>query len=311
MARRRPGERHRKRQAHADALRRTLHSGGAKDEEEPPLHTPDTDGQRSVFEQHLERQLLEIYRCSATTTPIRALSLPRTRAPPINPSNLRQRSFAPLLRKANLPHIRFHDLRHTCATLLLGKGTHPKFVQELLGHATSSDNARHLLPRNAWHGRSDRARYAGRARTCAGHPLLKAAALVSGWCQKGPGGLPALIFTSAFYLQIRDFLKWACLDSNQGPLPYQLGRGFPAGFRPVWKLPLFGDSWNLRRLRFTAPFASVLTRLQYGCSTRRGVSAVCQRYPVMFATEGRMVHSILFQSSHPVASIFVNHVSER
>ncbi|HVD45141.1 MAG TPA: tyrosine-type recombinase/integrase, partial [Rubrobacter sp.] len=30
---------------------------------------------------------------------------------------------------------RFHDLRHTCATLLLGKGVHPKFVQELLGHA--------------------------------------------------------------------------------------------------------------------------------------------------------------------------------
>jgi len=47
----------------------------------------------------------------------------------INPSNLRQRSFAPLLKKAELPHIRFHDLRHTCATLLLSQNTHPKFVQ--------------------------------------------------------------------------------------------------------------------------------------------------------------------------------------
>jgi integrase len=55
---------------------------------------------------------------------------------PINPSNLRQRSFAPLLKRAGPQHTCFHDLRHTCATLLLSQGTHPKLVQELLGHAT-------------------------------------------------------------------------------------------------------------------------------------------------------------------------------
>ncbi len=68
---------------------------------------------------------------------------------PVNPSNLRQRSFAPLLRRAGLPPIRFHDLRHTCATLLLAQGTHPKFVQELLGHATIAitlDTYSHVLP---------------------------------------------------------------------------------------------------------------------------------------------------------------------
>ncbi|MEJ7632216.1 MAG: site-specific integrase [Rubrobacteraceae bacterium] len=54
---------------------------------------------------------------------------------PINPSNLRQRSLAKLLKKAGLRKIRFHDLRHTCATLLLRREVHPKFVQELLGHA--------------------------------------------------------------------------------------------------------------------------------------------------------------------------------
>jgi integrase len=32
--------------------------------------------------------------------------------------------------------MRFHDLQHTCATLLLSRGIHPKFVQELPGHAT-------------------------------------------------------------------------------------------------------------------------------------------------------------------------------
>jgi len=40
---------------------------------------------------------------------------------PINPENLVKRSFKPLLKKAGLPEIRFHDLRLTCATLLLGR----------------------------------------------------------------------------------------------------------------------------------------------------------------------------------------------
>jgi integrase len=47
------------------------------------------------------------------------------------------------------PHIRFHDLRHTCATLLLSKAVHPKFVQELLGHATIAitlDTYSHFIP---------------------------------------------------------------------------------------------------------------------------------------------------------------------
>ena len=68
---------------------------------------------------------------------------------PINPSNLRQRSFTPLLKRAGLPHMRFHDLRHTCATLLLSRGVHPKFVQELLGHATIAitlDTYSHVMP---------------------------------------------------------------------------------------------------------------------------------------------------------------------
>ncbi|NMA60890.1 MAG: tyrosine-type recombinase/integrase, partial [Firmicutes bacterium] len=33
---------------------------------------------------------------------------------------------------------RFHDLRHTCATLLLAKGVNPKIVQERLGHSDIS-----------------------------------------------------------------------------------------------------------------------------------------------------------------------------
>ncbi len=54
-----------------------------------------------------------------------------------------------LLEKADLPHIRFHDLRHSAATLLLSQGVHPKVVQELLGHSTinmTMDVYSHVLP---------------------------------------------------------------------------------------------------------------------------------------------------------------------
>ena len=43
----------------------------------------------------------------------------------VNPSNLRQRSFAPLLKRAGLPPITFHDLRHTCASLLFQRTSTP------------------------------------------------------------------------------------------------------------------------------------------------------------------------------------------
>ena len=48
-----------------------------------------------------------------------------------------------------MPNIRFHDLRHTCATLLLAKGVHPKIVSEMLGHssiAITLDTYGHVIP---------------------------------------------------------------------------------------------------------------------------------------------------------------------
>jgi integrase len=69
---------------------------------------------------------------------------------PLRRNNLVRRSFKPLLEKAGLPHtVRFHDLRHTAASLLFLKGTHPKIVQELLGHATIAvtlDTYSHMIP---------------------------------------------------------------------------------------------------------------------------------------------------------------------
>jgi integrase len=57
--------------------------------------------------------------------------------------------FKPLLKRAGLPQIRFHDLRHTCATLLLGRNVNPKIVSEMLGHASIAitlDTYSHVLP---------------------------------------------------------------------------------------------------------------------------------------------------------------------
>lgn len=67
----------------------------------------------------------------------------------INPTNLRKRSLAPLLGKAGLPHMTFHQLRHTAATILLLKNVNPKIVSEMLGHATIAitlDTYSHVLP---------------------------------------------------------------------------------------------------------------------------------------------------------------------
>ena len=97
---------------------------------------------------HLERQLEEIERMDSLYQP-GGLVFATMTGTLINPSNLRNRSFKPLLKRAGLPDISFHDLRHTCATLLLSQDTHPKLVQELLGHATIAmtlDTYSHFLP---------------------------------------------------------------------------------------------------------------------------------------------------------------------
>jgi len=67
---------------------------------------------------------------------------------PPDDSNLR-RTFARLVADAGLTRLRFHDLRHTAATLMLRAGIHPKVVSERLGHATvglTLDTYSHVLP---------------------------------------------------------------------------------------------------------------------------------------------------------------------
>ena len=66
----------------------------------------------------------------------------------LEPSQLHM-MFRSLLEDAGLPQIRFHDLRHSAATIMLSMGVHPKVVQELLGHSSISmtlDTYSHMLP---------------------------------------------------------------------------------------------------------------------------------------------------------------------
>ena len=50
-------------------------------------------------------------------------------------TNVKRRHFTKALTKAGLSHIRFHDLRHTFASLLLAKGAPITYVSRQLGHA--------------------------------------------------------------------------------------------------------------------------------------------------------------------------------
>lgn len=63
--------------------------------------------------------------------------------------SLLAKTFYRLLTKGGLPYMRFHDLRHSMATILLSAGVHPKVVQECLGHSTiaiTMDTYSHMLP---------------------------------------------------------------------------------------------------------------------------------------------------------------------
>ena len=67
---------------------------------------------------------------------------------PVNPDTMSSR-WNRFLKRSGLPDIRFHDLRHGHATLMLLQGVHPKVVSERLGHASvgiTLDTYSHVLP---------------------------------------------------------------------------------------------------------------------------------------------------------------------
>lgn len=77
------------------------------------------------------------------------LVFPSSVGTPKSQRNL-NREFKTAAKRAGLPdHFKLYDLRHTCATLLLSRNIHPKYVQELLGHASIAltlDTYSHVIP---------------------------------------------------------------------------------------------------------------------------------------------------------------------
>jgi integrase len=79
-----------------------------------------------------------------------ALIFTAPRGGPLSLSNFKRRVWWPSLEGAGLPRaLRIHDLRHTCATMLISRGVHPKAIQHHLGHANidiTMNRYGHLLP---------------------------------------------------------------------------------------------------------------------------------------------------------------------
>ena len=135
-------------------VRRTLARTGGKYTVGPPKTNRSrrsvglTDGAVEALRAHLSHQFEEMERRGSLYQP-GGLIFANEAGGIINPSNLRNRSFTRLLKGAGLPNIRFHDLRHTCATLLLSRNVNPKVVSEMLGHssiAITLDTYSHVLP---------------------------------------------------------------------------------------------------------------------------------------------------------------------
>jgi integrase len=87
------------------------------------------------LKEHRERMAAEGWDTEA------GLMFPSTTGGYVCKGNLHTRYFGPTLKRAKLPAIRFHDLRHCCASLLLAAGVDCKVVSERLGHASPAFTA--------------------------------------------------------------------------------------------------------------------------------------------------------------------------
>ncbi len=102
-----------------------------------------------ALKDHRKRQLEERMRLAGLWQD-QDLVFPNEIGSLLNPSNLRNRSFKRVKARSGVREdLRFHDLRHTCATLLLREGVNVKVVSEMLGHASITitlNTYSHVLP---------------------------------------------------------------------------------------------------------------------------------------------------------------------
>ena len=112
---------------------RTLHS--QRKGEYTTGETKTNQGMRTIILPHRVTEILR--RRKADTISQWILPDPVKPEDPVNPGSA-YLHMKTLLRRAGLPSIRFHDLRHSCASLLLANGVPLKHIQEWLGHSDST-----------------------------------------------------------------------------------------------------------------------------------------------------------------------------
>jgi len=97
---------------------------------------------------HRKRQMEERLRAGSNWQDY-GLVIASSKGTPLDAQNIVNRHYKRLLKRTSLSSIRWHDLRHTYATLLLSRGTHPTYVQKALGHASvqlTLDRYSHWMP---------------------------------------------------------------------------------------------------------------------------------------------------------------------
>jgi integrase len=102
----------------------------------------------NVLRTHRARQMEERLMAGALWEDDWGLVFTTATGRPLHGTNV-TRTFQQLLAKSGLRHQRFHDLRHSCASLLLAQGVHPRVVMETLGHsqiALTMNTYSHVLP---------------------------------------------------------------------------------------------------------------------------------------------------------------------
>ena len=102
---------------------------------------------RSIMLSPMLKKALEIHRIMAPVSP-QDFIFCNANGKPMDPDHIVSREFHPTLAMAGIRRIRFHDLRHTFATLLIAQGENIKFIQRQMGHAsiqTTMDRYGHLF----------------------------------------------------------------------------------------------------------------------------------------------------------------------
>ena len=142
------------RRGRCELLRSRLHVAEALSETSEGLvfGPTKTYQRRTVVVPAFLRDLLAAHLATASDREDDALVFTSPGGEPLRRGNFNRRVWRPALVASGVEHLRIHDLRHTCAALLIAEGAHPKVVQAHLGHSSiqvTMDRYGHLFPSQA------------------------------------------------------------------------------------------------------------------------------------------------------------------